>query len=242
MLLLQMTEKNFEIYFEFNYSKLSVAAFNLVNENLEYFKEASYSSYFQKEKEINFQELKKLVEESIFQIEKLTGKFVKDIYLMIETPQSISFKLSVMKNNEGNAITKQDAMYLIQDAKQQLIKSNFDIGVIHIVVENYALDNYEYKFLPLNKRCKKFSIDLKFICFPKDLIRNFEQLFSKQQILINKFICSSYVRTFKFENSKDNICELGKSIVKGINKQEVVSIPKTIKKSGFFEKLFHFFR
>ena len=138
MLLLQMTEKNFEIYFEFSYSKLSVAAFNLVNEKLEYFKEASYNSYFQKEKEINFQELKKLVEESIFQIEKLTGKFVKDIYLMIETPQSISFKLSVMKNNEGNVITKQDAMYLIQDAKQQLIKSNFDIGVIHIVVENYA--------------------------------------------------------------------------------------------------------
>ena len=107
---------------------------------------------------------------------------------------------------------------------------------------NYALDNYEYKFLPLNKRCKKFSIDLKFICFPKDVIRNFEQLFSKQQILINKFICSSYVRAFKFENGKDNICELGKNIAKGINKQEVVSIPKTIKKSGFFEKLFHFFR
>ena len=33
-----------------------------------------------------------------------------------------------------------------------------------------------------------------------------------------------------------------KEIVEGINKQEVVSIPKTIKKTGFFEKLFHFFR
>ena len=41
---------------------------------------------------------------------------------------------------------------------------------------------------------------------------------------------------------KKNICEKGKEIAEGINKQEVVSIPKNIKKSGFFEKLFHFFK
>ena len=31
-------------------------------------------------------------------------------------------------------------------------------------------------------------------------------------------------------------------IVEGINKQEVVSIPKILKKKGFFEKLFHLFK
>ena len=237
-----MTEKNFEIYLEFSYSKLSLAVFNKINDKIEFFKEKPYNSYFQKQTEINFHELKNLVEESIFQIEKSTSKYVKDIYLMIETPQSISFKLSVMKNSEGNTITKQDLMYLVQDAKQQLIKSNSDISVIHIIIENYVLDNNEYKFLPLDKNCKKFSIDLKFICFPKDLIKNFEKLFSRQQIMINKFICSRYAKTFKLINIKENNCELGKKIVKGINKQEVVSIPKTIKKSGFFERLFHFFR
>ena len=67
-------------------------------------------------------------------------------------------------------------------------------------------------------------------------------MFFKQQIFINKFICSNYVKKFDFDNNKQNICERSKKIVEGINKQEVVSIPKTIKKTGFFEKLLHFFR
>ena len=133
-------------------------------------------------------------------------------------------------------------MYLIQDAKQQILKSRLDIRVLHIIVENYVYDNVEYKFLPLERKCKKFSIDVKFICFPKNLLKNFEQLFLKQQIFINQFICLNYVKTFNSEYNEKNICELAKDIVNGVNKQEVVSIPKIIKKTGFFEKLFHFFR
>ena len=237
-----MSEKNFDIYLDFNYFKLNLAAFNKLKNKLEYYKEQPYKSYFENNKEINFEKLNALVEENIIEMEKSIDEFVKDIYLIIETPQSMSFELSVMKSNEGKKINKEDAMYLIQDAKLQLLKSNPYIEIIHIIVENYVVDSIKHKFLPLNINCKKFSIDLKLICFPKDLIKNFEQLFSKQQIFINKIICSNYVQTLKFKNKDNNVCELGKYAVEGINKQEVVSVPKTTKKTGFFEKLFHFFR
>ena len=237
-----MNEKKFDIYLEFNYSKINLAAFNKISDKLEYYKEQTYESYFNNYKELNFEKLEKLLEESILEIEKSTREFVKDIYLMVETPRSKSIKLSVMKNNEGNKVTTQDAMYLIQDAKQQLLKSNLNIGIIHIIVEKYVLDNTLYNFLPLNVECRKFSIDIQFICFPKDLIRNFKKLFLKQEILINRLICSNYVKLFNLKNEEKNNCKLGKEIVEGINKREVVSIPKTIKKTGFFEKLFHFFK
>ena len=237
-----MSKKNFDIYLEFNYSKLNLAAFNKLNNQLEYYKEQSYKSYINSDQELNFDELQKLVEKNIIEMEKSIDEFVKDIYLIIETPQTMSIQLSVIKNNEGKNITKQDALYLIQDAKQQILKSHLDIRILHIIVENYIFDDMEYKFLPLEKNCKKFSIDVKFVCFPKNLLKNFEQLFLKQQIFINQFICLNYVKTFDFRDNKKNICELGKDIVEGINKQEVVSIPKVIKKTGFFEKLFHFFR
>ena len=55
-------------------------------------------------------------------------------------------------------------------------------------------------------------------------------------------MCLNYVKTFDQIEKDQNICERGKSIVEGINKQEVVSIPKETKKNGFFEKLFHFFK
>ncbi len=237
-----MNKKSFDIYLEFNYSKLNLAAFNKLNSQLEYYKEQSYKPYINSDQELNFDKLQKLVEKNIIEMEKSIDEFVKDIYLIIETPQTMSIQLSVIKNNEGKNITKQDALYLIQDAKQQILKSHLDIRILHIIVENYVSDEVEYKFLPLEKNSKKFSIDLKFICFPKNLLKNFEQLFLKQQIFINQFICLNYVKTFNSKDNEKNICELAKDIVKGVNKQEVVSIPKIIKKTGFFEKLFHFFR
>ena len=237
-----MSKANFDIYLEFNYSKLNLAAFNKLNNQLQYYKEQSYKPYIDNDKELNFDELQRLVEKNIIEMEKSTDEFVKDIYLIIDTPQTISIKLSVIKNNEGKNITKQDALYLIQDAKQQILKSHLNTRIIHIIVEKYVFDNVEYKFLPFKKNCKKFSIDVKFICFPTNLLRNFEQLFLKQQIFINQFICLNYVNPFHSANNGKNICELARDIVKGVNKQEVVSIPKIIKKTGFFEKLFHFFR
>ena len=237
-----MSKKNFDIYLEFNYLKLNLAAFNKLNNQLEYYKEQSYKPYINNGQELNFDELQKLIEKNIIEMEKSIDEFVKDIYLIIETPQTMSIQLSVIKNNEGKNITKQDALYLIQDAKQQILKSHLDIRILHIIVENYVSDDVKYKFLPLEKNSKKFSIDLKFICFPKNLLKNFEQLFLRQQIFINQFICLNYVKTFNSEDNEKNICELAKDIVKGVNKQEVVSIPKIIKKTGFFEKLFHFFR
>ena len=237
-----MNKKSFDIYLEFNYSKLNLAAFNKLNSQIEYYKEQSYKPYINSDQELNFDELQKLVEKNIIEMEKSIDEFVKDIYLIIETPQAMSIQLSVIKNNEGKNITKQDALYLIQDAKQQILKSHLDIRILHIIVENYVYDNVKYKFLPSEKNCKKFSIDVKFICFPKNLLKSFEQLFLKQQIFINQFICLNYVKTFNSKDNEKNICELAKDIVKGVNKQEVVSIPKIIKKTGFFEKLFHFFR
>ena len=197
-----MSKKNFDIYLEFNYSKLNLAAFNKLNNQLEYYKEQSYKSYINSCQELNFDELQKLVEINIIEMEKSIDEFVKDIYLIIETPQTMSIQLSVIKNNEGKNITKQDALYLIQDAKQQILKSHLDIRILHIIVENYVSDDVEYKFLPLEKNSKKFSIDLKFICFPKNLLKNFEQLFLRQQIFINQFICLNYVKTFNSEDMR----------------------------------------
>ena len=74
--------------------------------------------------------------------------------------------LHALNTYKGKNITKHDATYLIQDAKQQILKSNLGIEILHIIVENYIFDNVKYNFLPLDKKCKKFSIDAKFICFP----------------------------------------------------------------------------
>ena len=237
-----MSDKKFDIYFEFNYLGLNLSAFNKTSGKLEYYNEKNYNSYLDNYRELNFEKLDKIIEENILEIEKSTGEFVKDVYLIVETPESISLKLSISKDNEGKQLNNGDAMYLVQDAKQQLLKANKDLKIIHIIVENYVLDKIQHQFLPLDKKCNKFSIDAKFICFPKDLLKSFEKIFFQQQISINRFICLNYIKTFNFGNKEKNNCVYAKKIVEGINKQEVVSISKEPKRKGFFEKLFHFFK
>ena len=237
-----MSKKNFDFYIEFSYSKLNIGAYNIHNQRFEHFKQYTYENYFDKNKNLNFEEISKLLEKSIFDIEKITEEFVQNIFLMIETPESLEIQLSVCKNNEGNNVSRKDAMYLIQDARQQILGSNSDVGIIHIIVEKYILDNIYNDLLPSDVKCKKFSIDLKFICFQKKLLKDFEKLFLKRQIFIDKIICTNYAKTLSFWNEDKNPCEIANLIVQGYNKQEVVSVPKIREKTGFFEKLFHFFR
>tara|TARA_Y100000590_G_scaffold460366_1_gene619499 strand:- start:622 stop:1332 length:711 start_codon:yes stop_codon:yes gene_type:complete len=236
-----MSKKNFDIYLNLSSSKLSIAAFKKLSDHNPFFKEYDCVTNLNKD-QLNFENAEKTIEKNIFEIEKKTGEFLNDIYLMVETPESISINLSLIKDNEGKKIEKKIVQYLVQDAKQQILRSHQNKKIIHIIISNYVIDNIVYNYLPLDVNCNKFSIDIKFICFPKNLIKKLEELFNNHQIFINKIICTNYAKSFIQNKSCINICESGLKLVQGINKQEVVIVPRKLEKKGFFERLFHFFK
>ena len=49
-----MSEKKFDIYLEFNYSKINLAAFSKISDKLEYYKEQTNESNYNNYKELNF--------------------------------------------------------------------------------------------------------------------------------------------------------------------------------------------
>ncbi len=236
-----MSKKNFDIYLNLCSTKLSIAAFEKFSGHSTFFKEYNCVTNLNKD-QLNFENAEKTIEKNIFEIEKKTGEFLNDIYLMVETPESISINLSLIKDNEGKKIEKKNVQYLVQDAKQQILRSHHSKKIIHIIISNYIVDNIAYSYLPLDINCNKFSIDLKFICFPKNLIKKLEELFNNHQIFINKIICSNYAKFFIKNKSCINVCESGLKLVQGINKQEVVIVPRKLEKKSFFERLFHFFK
>ena len=236
-----MSKKNFDIYVALSSTKLSIGAFKKFDGNSIFFKEYNCVTNLNKD-QLNFKNTEKTIEKNIFEIEKETGEFLNDIYLMIETPESISINLSLIKDNEGKKIQKKNVQYLIQDAKQQILRSYYNKKIIHIIISNYVIDNTVYSSLPLDINCKKLSIDIQFICFPSNLTKKLEELFNNHQIFINKIICSNYAKSFTKNETCTNICESGLKLIQGINKQEVVIVPRKLEKKGFFEKLFHFFK
>tara|TARA_B100000795_G_C22761990_1_gene424019 strand:- start:731 stop:1447 length:717 start_codon:yes stop_codon:yes gene_type:complete len=237
-----MIKKNFDIVFYLTSQKIIASVFKKKNQDIIFFNTQNCHTILH-EDEPNFYDIEKYIQQNIFSIEKLTGEFVNDIYLMVWTDDSKTIEVSLMKNIEGNIIDKKDVQYLVQEAIQQILRFNPDKNIIHIIITKYIIDKKEYKFLPVGLNCKNFSIDIKFVCFSETLVRKLNNLFKKNQILINKLVCAQYAKSLDYreKESEGSICKLGLQLVDGLNKQEVITIPKKVKKKGFFEKLFLLF-
>ena len=79
--------------------------------------------------------------------------------------------------------------------------------------------------------------------YPSEDILNFKNLLKKNQIKVNKFICSKYLESILEKDLPEElqISRAGIKTIMGMNQNEVQIVPKTIKKHPFFERLFKFF-
>ena len=149
-------------------------------------------------------------------------------------------KLSIKKNNNGNLINTEALIHPLNDLKN-LCQSNLqNEKIIHFLIEKYVIDNKFYTALPENVNCNTFSLDTEFICLPKNLIENIENIFKKYHISLNQILSASYLEKIK-DNTDNTIFTTASRIISGHNNNEVLLIGKINKKQGFFEKFFNFF-
>jgi len=193
-----MNDKNFDFFIDLGSSKIRIVAFNKFNKDEKIIVEKNNILLLKKD-QLNLFETEKVIKEIIYELEKKTKVYMNNISVMLDTSDALCISLSLSKKNDGKFIDKKDVQYLIQDAKQQILKSYPDISIIHIIISNYKIDNKDYDHLSENIKCKLFSIDIFFICFPKIVIKNLENLFQKNQISINQFLCSSYAKSLNYK-------------------------------------------
>ena len=62
----------------------------------------------------------------------------------------------------------------------------------------------------------------------------------KYHISLDKIISTDYMYNL-FENNQLDLIQMVQKTIEGYNENEVVLVPKIVKKNGFFEKFFHFF-
>ena len=190
--------------------------------------------------ELKFSKLDEFLSSNIFKIEKKLNNFVKDTYVILDTNEFHSIKLSIKKDNNGNLINSEALIHPLNDLKN-LCQSNLqNKKIIHFLVERYVIDNKIYTTLPENINCNIFSLDTEFICLSKNLIENIEKILKKYHISLNQILSASYLEKFK-DNTDNNIFTTASRIISGHNNNEVLLIGKINKKQGFFEKFFNFF-
>ena len=195
--------------------------------------------------EENFTELKlskldEFLNFNIFKIEKKLNNFIKDIYVILDSKEFHSIKLSIKKDNNGNLINSEALIHPLNDLKN-LCQSNLqNKKIIHFLIEKYVIDNKFYTSLPENINCNIFSLDTEFICLSKNLIENIEKILKKYHISLNQILSASYVEKFK-DNTDNTIFTTASRIISGYNSNEVLLTGKIKQKQGFFERFFNFF-
>ena len=124
-----MNKKKFEVFFNLSCTHLSIGIFKKMNNKTIFLKDYEYENY-----DLDLIKIEEIISTSIFDIEKITGEFLNDIYLMIEVNNSEIISLSLDKNNEGQVIKKKDVLYLIQDTKKQKKRRYPSKKIKHIIL------------------------------------------------------------------------------------------------------------
>ncbi len=202
-----------------------------------YEKKMNYQNNFE---ELDIIQLDVFLKENIFEIEKNLNSFVKNITLIIDINLFQNLSISMKKNNNNKVIKFNEVNYLLNDAKEQCKISFKEKRIIHMIIDNYKLNNKDFPYLPEDISCDFFSLDITFMCLPNKIIKDLEKVFEKYHISISKIINAKYMKSL-FKDEKQDLFLMARDISEGFNKNEVVFTPKTKKNSGFFEKFFHFF-
>ena len=228
---------NFVTYLFLSPQKFIISCYNQQNKSKIFHEEIIIENL---SNEINFDLLKNFLEKNIFKIEKNLKNFVEKVNLIIETNEFFTTNVSVKKKNYGETISKKKVIYLLNESKNECRKTIGDRKIIHMLIDNYLIDDNYYSTLPEDTTCHFFSLDIRFICLSNTFIKNIEKTFKNYQILINQILSSEYVKNFSDNNEKD-IFKTSSKIIDGFNENEVVLAPKKPKNKGFFEHFFNLF-
>ena len=225
----------FETYLSISQTKFGIYLFDTKSMKNLYGKEIN----FEKTNFINYFDLKQFLDDNVFKIEKLLGKFVENIFIIIDYASILDIQIGIKQKNYEPSKTKTFLQSSITNAKD-LFKENYpDEKIMHIIIKNYLIDGKKYSYLQDNLECEHFNLEVQFKSISNEIIQNLNKVLKNYQINITKCVDGNYVKNF-FNNDIE-ISKMTFDILNGSNENEVMFVKKNTKKLGFFEKFFNLF-
>ena len=209
-----MNNKIFQTFFDCGFSKVKAGTFNTNNYNKAFYADSDFFTD-QSNLEIKIQQI-------IASLEKDSNEYIDSINLMLDSTEMLSVGISLSKKFDGSKLKQTNIQFLVQEAKQQIVKYYTNHNIVHIIVNNYKIDGVDYSYFPNKVKCSFISLDILFICLPTDLVLYFKNIFSKSNILVDQLICSSYARSINYKNDL-NLSGHVSFIDVGFNRTSVIS-------------------
>ena len=184
--------------------------------------------------------LNKFLDKNIFKIEKLIGKFIKNIFLVIENDQIFNLNIGIKKKNYDKIINRKLLEKTLIDAKELFSENYKETKIMHIIIQKYLIDGKLYLSPQYNIKGNNFCLEIQFRSISLSLTQEIEKVLEKYQIKIIQYFDGNYIKNF-FNNNDIDFTQKTHSIKNGVNENEVKLVPKNIKNFGFFERFFQLF-
>ena len=188
---------------------------------------------------IDLSVLIKFLDNNIFKIEKLTGKFVENIFIIFENSNTLYIDIGIKKKNYSNYLVKEYLKNSLIEAKDLFRENYQEYEILHMIVKKYLINEKKYLSFQENLVCDQLALEIQFISISNKFINDLNNILEDYQIKITKYLDGKYVK--KIFDNKMEPCEMFHRTIMGYNKNEVIFVPKNIKKSGFFESFFQLF-
>ncbi len=227
---------DYETYLLIGEEKLIISVRSNLNQKI-YYEELPINKNLNYE---NFEKIDHFLNQNIFKIEKKFENFVEKIIIILDLDIFFPIEISVKKNNHNDYINSNTLNHLLNEAKEYCKKTINQKKIVHMLINNYQVDNKNYSLLPKNIMCQNYSLDIKLICLEENLFRDLELILKKYHISIKQVLSGEYINEFCLTDDVD-IFAKAKKITDGFNQNEVVLVNKTEQNKGFFEKFFNFF-
>ena len=111
---------------------------------------------------------------------------------------------------------------------------------MHFVVNRCLIDGINYTSFDEEIIGEDMIIEVNFISISNILIKEISNVLEKYQIKVDRLFEKKYIKNL-FEGENLDLSLIAFKIQSGHNQNEVTLVPKSIKKSGFFEKFFQLF-
>ena len=233
-----MTEElNFEAYLVISQKKFEIQLLDKKNlKNI--FKEQTlienYADF------IDYNLLSSFLDETIFKIEKLIGKFLKNIFVIIENTKVLNSSLGIKKKNYTTSIDKQFLETSLTELKDIFKENNQSYKIMHFIINKYSIDGVNYNSFENEIDGENMCVEVKFISIPNILMKEISHVLEKYQIKVDRFFDRNYINNFSTLDSLD-LSIVASNLKNGQNHNEIVLVPKNPKIKGFFEKFFQLF-
>ena len=229
-------EEELENYLSISPDKFGIYLFDKKNLKNLYKEELILNEY---NNSFDLNTLKKFLDKNVFEIEKLSGKFLENIFFILEDNKIFNLEMGIKKKNYNVSITKKYIENLLIEAKDLFRENHPNQELMHMIVNKYLINDKSYFKFEENLSCRHLALEIQFKSVSKSIVYDLNKILENYQIKITKYIDGKYVKNYFGKELE--LAEMSHKILNGFNENEVSFVPKNSKKLSFFEKFFQLF-